>query len=483
MQNFDFKHLETLSLQEQKTYITKYFVPLSNGSHCLYKDNTFEMIPDDILNKVYLKRCGKKLREYYTEDFKDIKTPVYKLKKPLMFEDKINLCPQLPIPKPYKDFTKDIKQKVELFLDYIKEIVSNSNEEVYDYILKWLSNMCKGNKNDSALVFKTNAKGVGKSTLPTMMGKHVIGIKLFLETGSEPIKSKFNGILGGKLLVSFEELETFSSSEWIAVSCILKRQITSDIICLQKKGQDAFEAENINNYMLLSNHDVDDDGRRFFVADIGTHRKGDHKYWDNLYKSCFNDDVGFGLFCYLYEIDTSKFKAQRFPITKNKLNSISKRLDTVYSFLKDEYILKNYSIDMKLVDFYEKYKDYCVEKNKRACSKTDFTSKLSEIQISFFKTGGYNMYKVPLETLQKIASKDNWINEIDEYETAEESNQKISPIDYGLKDDNNDLLERIKALENHNKLLLEENTKLKQNNNIDELTDDELELELEKLLK
>ena len=95
--------------------------------------------------------------------------------------------------------------------------------------------MCKGNKNDSALVFKTTAKGVGKSTHPTMMIKHVLGKALSLETGSEPLKSKFNSILGGKLLVSFEEIETFSASEWVAVGCILKRQITSDFITLQKR--------------------------------------------------------------------------------------------------------------------------------------------------------------------------------------------------------------------------------------------------------
>ena len=102
-------------------------------------------------------------------------------------------------------------------------------------------------------------------------------------------------------MVSFEEIETFSASEWVAVGCILKRQITSDFITLQKKGVDSYEAENINNYILLSNHDIDDDGRRFFVADISTHRKGDFKYWDNLYKTCFNNEVGYALYCYLVE--------------------------------------------------------------------------------------------------------------------------------------------------------------------------------------
>jgi len=239
----------------------------------MLKDGKYDIITDEVLNKVYLKKCGKKIKEYYLEEFKGIRTPVYKLNKSIFYDDKINLCPQLPTPKPYNDIKNDVKQKVELFLSYIKDILASGDENVYQYIIKWISNMCKGNKNDSALVFKTNAKGVGKSTLPTMLRKYILGENLSLESGSEPLKTKFNTILAGKLFVNFEELETFSASEWTAVSSVLKRQITSDTMNFEKKGQDTYTSDNINNYILLSNHDVDDDGRRFFVADISTHKK------------------------------------------------------------------------------------------------------------------------------------------------------------------------------------------------------------------
>ena len=164
-ENFDFKKFDTLNINEQKAYFTKYFIPLSNGSHCMLKDGQYDIVSDDIINKLYLKKCGKKIKEYYTEDFKEIKTPVYKLGKPVFFDDKINLCPQLPIPKPFKDFPENIKMKVNIYLSYMKEILASNNEEVYQYLLKWNANMCKGNKNDCALVLKTTLKGVGKSTL------------------------------------------------------------------------------------------------------------------------------------------------------------------------------------------------------------------------------------------------------------------------------------------------------------------------------
>lgn len=60
IENFDLKKIESLNIQDQKQYFTKYFVPLSNGSHCMLINGKFEMITDEVLNKVYLKRCGKK---------------------------------------------------------------------------------------------------------------------------------------------------------------------------------------------------------------------------------------------------------------------------------------------------------------------------------------------------------------------------------------------------------------------------------------
>jgi hypothetical protein len=420
MENFDFNKMKTLNFAQQKEYITKYFIPLTSASHCMLQDGKYEILTDEVIKKVYFNRFDKKIRDFYFQEHTDIKVPVYEINQPVMYGNKLNLCPPLPNHKPYKEFSDDIKKKVEVYFDFMLEVFCSNRPEIFSYLCKWISNVCKGKKNDCALVLKTLTKGVGKSTLTQMLMNHVLGPALCIETGSEPIKSKFNSILGGKLLVVFEELETFSASEWVAVDCVLKRQITSDKVVYQKKGQDAYEAKNINNYVLLSNHDISDDDRRYFVLDVQTHRKGDRKYWANLYDICFNDEVGKALYSYFREIDTNKFHPQDYPMTKNKMNSISKRLDNVYSFLKDEFILKSLDINMRLSEFYEMYKTYCTNKAKRYCTKTDFTSKLSEVQINYYKTNGYNTYKVKLDVLKTLSQKNNWINDIDEVDTDED---------------------------------------------------------------
>ena len=56
MNNFRFEQLDTLNFNDQKNYLTQFFVPLSNGSHCMLKDGAYEMITDEVINKVYLKK-------------------------------------------------------------------------------------------------------------------------------------------------------------------------------------------------------------------------------------------------------------------------------------------------------------------------------------------------------------------------------------------------------------------------------------------
>ena len=159
MENFCFNKLKSLNFSQQKEYIIKFFVPLSNGSHCMLQNGVFELIADEVIKKVYFNRFDKKLSEYYFKEFSEIKTIVYELNKPQFYENNINLCPPLPTYKPYKDFDESIKTKVNIFLDFIYEVLCNKNIEIQTHLNKWISNMCKGNKNDCAIILKTNAEG------------------------------------------------------------------------------------------------------------------------------------------------------------------------------------------------------------------------------------------------------------------------------------------------------------------------------------
>ena len=429
-ENFSLSLAKNMSFTDAKIYISKYFTPLYNGSHALLKDQKYEIIDDVILKKTYFARLSKEINAYYFHEIDVLKNVVYKINKDLFYDDNINLCPRLKHTyHPRTSFSEQTHKAVNLMLDFILEVICSGNTESRDFVVKWFANMARGNKNNSCIYLK-GVQGLGKSTLPQFISKHVIGHDLCLESGSEPLKSKFNSILAGKLFVVFEELENVSTHEWSSMSSILKRYITSDKIVIEEKNKNSLETDNLNNIMIISNNDAikDEDGRRFFIADLSTKKQGDHKYFKTLYDTCFNDVVGECFFSYLLDVNIENFNPQSFPMNNNKLDAISKRLDSVYQFLKDSFILRRKDINMSVQDLYDAY----VESNedKKKYNKIDFNKQLKTININHYKSNGVNKYKISSIDLLVIANKLNWIHELDEFDDIKAINEFNDETDF-----------------------------------------------------
>lgn len=401
---------------EAKNYISQYFVPLITGNHAVNINGKFEVMEQAVVKATYFNRMPEVISKWYFTKNLDLRNITYELNKPLTFENKLNLCPPMKHQyMTYDSFDDKIKEKVDVMLNFIFEILANKNQEQYDYLLKWISNMLKGNKNNSCLYLR-GPQGIGKSTLFCFIRDYVIGKNLCLETGSGPIKSNFNGILAGKLLVVLEELETFNISEWMAVSSRLKRYITSNTITIENKNVNSYDAPNLNNYVIVSNNDAikDDDGRRYFILDLATHRQKDKKFWDPIYKDCFNDEVGKAFYSKMLEINTDGFYAQEMPLTESKKDALVKRLEHQEEFIKVKYVLAKRDINCGVQELYDEYKSFCIDGSYKALGKVNFGRKLEELGIKYYKTGGVNKYKVSLQILQKLANEKHWIHEMDD---------------------------------------------------------------------
>ena len=361
-ESFCFNKYKSLpNIVMQMNYITNCFIPLTNGEHIVFENGNYKVLDQSTICKVYFNRLERTVCDFYFKQFTGLRTLVCEFNKPMLFENKFNICPPIKAKySPYNDFKIETKQSVDLFLKYIKEVLASDNEDAYNYILNWISNTLKGNKNDACIYLK-GGQGIGKSTISDFLKECVLGLDLFLETGSSPLKNKFNSIVKGKLIVQFTELENFSTNEWVSVSSVLKRWITSTTYMLEGKNENAFQIENINNYILDSNNDAikDDDGRRYYIADVSPKYQNNRVYFVNLRAKCFNDDVGNAFYSLMLERDTTGFISQNFPDTKNKLCSLNKRLDSTYTFLKNEYILKKCELKIKPKELYEDYVDYC----------------------------------------------------------------------------------------------------------------------------
>ena len=226
----------------------------------------------------------------------------------------------------------------------------------------------------------------------------------------------FHKKLQGKIFVVFEELPTFSSSQWEGVSSKLKDYATGKYCNYSDKYEKKIELENLNNYIINTNVSAIKhcEGRRYFILDLSTKYKCNHKYFDKLRDKCFNNEVGEAFYNYLLSIDTSKFYSQKFPITKAKIEAKIKSLPLTYQFIKDIYILKNQDMKIKRTELYLEFIDYVKIHNKISIHKCDFYKILEDINIKSFKTDGVEKYKITLEELNKIANKNNWLHDSDD---------------------------------------------------------------------
>ena len=463
--NFKFSKLypDVMTLKECYAYISQYFVPLKDGNHAVFEDGKYTIKDEATVKKVYFNRmplyeikCGEEtystdLSKWYFNKYTGIRTVTYELNKDVFFEhDKINLCPQIKhVYQKYETFSDKTRAKVDIMMSYIREVLANGQEDAHTYLLRWLSHMVKGNKNDSILYFKSK-QGYGKSTLLEFMREFVIGDDLSLETGSQYLLSNFNAVLGGKLFVYFEELETFSTAQWMACSSKLKRYATSLTIILEEKNMKAFTTKNMMNIIVASNNDaiMDDDGRRYFILDISNKRQiipncttprneENKRYWNDVH-SCFNNEVGHAFYCFLMEVDTTNYRPQDFPTTQSKLDSYAKRLETHENFLKYNYVLRRGELKTNVADLYAEYTDYCRGNGVvKPLTKIDFNKKLKEIGIESYKSNKENnKLKVSVDELQEIAKCRHWVHETDEYfdETQEATKTKPHDLDFGLSE-------------------------------------------------
>ena len=420
--------LKSMHVYQSAYLISKYFFRMVDGSFRVHMKNsrdTFEFKEYDFIS--FRSVWGSYLQESVLSWFMN-ENPLryYEVcrtdKGRIFFEDDL-YCINKFKGQQYKyigtdNFNDAIIDKANIFLEFMKDIICNGNENQYVYLCKWIGNICHGNKNDVALYLKTSEQGIGKSTFTDMLRYWIFGMNNSHVSDSEPLRTPNNRILMGNLLIIFEELPVFSKGEWQGVSSRLKDMITNKTATYSEKYIKPMKANNINNYIINSNENAikDDDGRRYMILDISISRKGDHKYFSNIYDECFNKDTGHALFCKFYESVGDDFNAQReMPMTNNKLDAICDRLNDVYQYIKEAFILSKTPLKISLKSLYDNYILYCGQKGSTPITKPKFNKKLKDIGIICKKTNGTIKFNMEYDDLKKIADNNQWIHELDEF--------------------------------------------------------------------
>jgi len=419
--------------KKTKDYVSKYFIPSTTGTHILIENKDAHIIQNETMKQVYLSRFADVIAKWYIKETIPRRI-ICDLHKPLLTDTEVNISPKLKHEYvKYETFDNDTKVKVNIFLDYVKTIWANNNNNVYTYLLKWIAQMCRGNKNKSCLYAK-GPEGIGKSTLVDILYDYVIGSNLCCKGKADHLKGQHNMQLLGKIFVPFEELQFFNDKEWNAIDSEIKDLITGDYASYTDKYEKRFDAKNTNNYIINSNFNAikGANGRRYVVLDINTQYQNNTAYFKKIRDNCYNNKVGHAIYCYLYEIDTKKFNALEIPETQNKLDLVVELMTPVEKFLKETYILKQKGIKDKLKNVHELYVQFCTDKKINYQSIQAFSKTLREYGIIYRKSDGYNIYDVKFEYLDTLAKNKKWYHALDDDSNDSHSDDE-DPLEYGIQ--------------------------------------------------
>ncbi len=119
-------------------------------------------------------------------------------------------------------------------------------------------------------------------------------------------------------------------------------------------------------------------------------------------------------------------------MTNNKIDSISKRLDSVCQFSKDDYILSNKSIYCSVHELFDEYIAHS-KLLKQQYSKIDFNKQMKLIRNNHYSSSGTDKYKTSQEDLLLIAEKFNWIHELDEFKVINDEDNDMEMDEFKYK--------------------------------------------------
>jgi hypothetical protein len=403
-------------LEPSMGYVKKYIFPLSNGNHGFYDAINKKMIVYDnqTIRNVYFNRMPKSISNWYFTKYTTLYTISCKVGDSYIKGNVLNTCGRFKHDyQKYSTFPKSVQKSVDVMLDFYKAIWCNGKQDHYEHLIKWIAYVCKGLKNTSFLYLK-GGEGIGKSRGTEFIHHHVIGSELCEEAKSEPLKSRFNKILFGKLFVTFEELEKSSENEWETINANLKRLATSKMATYEEKNEKAFSTDNIINIVVNTNRDAikDADGRRVFILPVSCSKKGDETYWKMLNKTCFNDTVGKAFYSLMLEQNTDDYDPQAFPQSDLKDDINIDRLHNVYKYIKFRYIYKNKDFKITVKEAHEEYEEYCTMskiESKYIVKKSMMITKLREVGIEYKSSNGKTVYRTTNDELRNIAKIRNWL--------------------------------------------------------------------------
>ena len=268
----------------------------------------------------------------------------------------INVCPLHKLKKLHVDnFNPNSNQQM---INYMKKWHEHTEEffgktpEVQEFIHQWIAHALSGRKNESCIIMR-GPEGIGKSSFSQMIYKCMPEDMCIENMTSDALHSQFNAEIENKVFVCIEENTSTNVAEWTKQASNLKLWSTAHRLQCEAKGKDRKTIQNLLNILVNTNeHTIvreSGTGRRFFIADLSAKRKGDMKYWNEIYE--FILCVEFQIYFYNYYtqiVYNPNYDTKKVPTTVNKNQQAlkeKKKSEPIAYFIHEEFYVKNLDIN------------------------------------------------------------------------------------------------------------------------------------------
>lgn len=210
---------------------------------------------------------------------------------------------------------------IQPFLNFINEVICDNNEDVYKYVLGWIATMLQnpGKKNETALILK-GLQGIGKNRFTDVLCELTSGYSERNITDIQELTGSFNSVVENKMLLILNELRNFGEDRMVNFNS-LKSIITDDTIRINEKNQPRRTAENVANFIFVSNNSypvkIELGDRRYVVLQCNGKYKGQFEFFKQLVNS-FTNEFYDNLLTFFVKYDISTFNVRELPMTEAK---------------------------------------------------------------------------------------------------------------------------------------------------------------------
>jgi hypothetical protein len=318
-------------MPEVDAYLRMTIFPLKSGSYFYYdkcnydgqiklqcvSEKTFKSVYGKHLNKIY-KNWNDVLDEFYETNVSNDEKKIDHKKRIINLSEPFNYNY-----KPEHKCSEQTLKDVDFFMnDFLKRIICDGNEALYDNFMHLMSAYANRVKSEIILVL-VGMGGIGKSLfveqlLGGLFGKSCVQCPDSFLRGN----SDFNSQLLGASIAYINETCGKGEEVYKQAFKTLKNISTAEILTIRNLYQEPFQVTNIINFILITNHinDIIHD-RRMMYLEPNTSELKNMAFYTRLAKIIRNRDAMQHMFNLFYTHSPKNFNILEMKLATTEVNN------------------------------------------------------------------------------------------------------------------------------------------------------------------